>query len=129
MASRKRLYDSFRVRTSGMPWHARGAAVDFHLCGTVVARCVPRFNKNPSYHTVLAFTNRNFPVRGRIFWAFDLLPAAEGSSIDPTKTLNRGTTREPAPFQFRVCARHPDVERITESESADADLRLREWEY
>ena len=75
------------------------------------------------------FTNRNFPVRGRIFWAFDLLPAAEGSSIDPTKTLNRGTTREPAPFQFRVRARHPDVERIIDSESADADLRLKEWEY
>ena len=79
---------------------------------------------------ILAFTNRNFPVRvGRIFWAFDLLPAAEGSSIDPTKTLNRGTTREPVPFQFRVRARHPDVERIIESESADADLRLKAWEY
>jgi hypothetical protein len=92
-----------------------------------VARCVPRSTR--ILLAILAFTNRNFPMRGRIFWAFDLLPAAEGSSIDPTKTLNRGTTREPAPFQFRVRARHPDVERIIDSESADADLRLKEWEY
>jgi hypothetical protein len=68
-------------------------------------------------------------ARGRIFWAFDLLPAAEGSSIDPTKTVNRGATCEPAPFEFRVRTRHPDVERIIETESADADLRLKEWEY
>jgi hypothetical protein len=65
----------------------------------------------------------------RIFWAFDVLPAVEGSSIDHTKTIHRGITREPAPFQFRVRARHPDVERIIESESAYADLRLKEWEY
>lgn len=65
----------------------------------------------------------------RIFWAFDVLPAVEGSSIDSTKTISRGITREPAPFQFRVRARHPEVERIIESESADADLRLKEWEY
>ena len=61
-----------------------------------------------------------------------MLPAVEGegsSSIDPTKTIHRGITREPAPFQFRLRARHPDVERIIESESADADLRLKEWEY
>lgn len=68
-------------------------------------------------------------VHCRIFWAFDILPAAEGSNIDPAKTVYRGTTREPAPFQFRVRPRHPDVERIIESESADADLRLKEWEY
>jgi len=60
---------------------------------------------------------------------FDVLPSAEGSSIGPTKTVNRGATREPAPFQFCMRARHPDVERIIESESADADLRLKEWEY
>jgi hypothetical protein len=36
---------------------------------------------------------------------------------------------EPAPFQFRVRPRHPDVERIIESESANADLHLKEWEY
>ena len=66
---------------------------------------------------------------GRIFWAFDVLPVpGEGGSIDSTKTINRGITRDPAPFQFRVRARHPDVERIIESESADADLRLKEWE-
>ena len=65
----------------------------------------------------------------RIFWAFDVLPAVEGSSIDHTKTINRGITREPVPFQFRVRARHADVERIIESEGAYADLRLKEWEY
>jgi hypothetical protein len=68
-------------------------------------------------------------VRGRIFWAFDLYPAVEGSSIDPAETLDHGVIREPAPFQFRVCPRHSDVERIIESESAYADLHLKEWEY
>jgi hypothetical protein len=65
----------------------------------------------------------------RIFWAFNLLPVAEGDTIDPTKTLNRGTTREPAPFQLRVQVRHPDVERIIKTESTDADVRLKDWEY
>lgn len=68
-------------------------------------------------------------IRGRIFWAFDLYPAVEGSSIDPAKTLYHGIVCEPAPFQFRVRPRHPDVERIIESESAYADLHLKEWEY
>src|SRR6267154_64838 len=68
-------------------------------------------------------------VHCRIFWAFGIFHAAEGSNIDPTKTVNPGTTREPAPFQLRVRTRHPEVERIIESESADADLRLKEWEY
>jgi len=68
-------------------------------------------------------------VCGRIFWAFDVFAPAEGSGIDHTKTIHRGITREPAQFQFRVRARHPDVERIIESESAYADLRLKEWEY
>jgi len=80
----------------------------------------------PGMHVALQST---FISMARIFWAFDMLPSAEGSNIDPTKTVNRGTTREPAPFQFRVRARHHDVERIIESESADADLRLKEWEY
>jgi len=80
----------------------------------------------PGMHVALQST---FISVARIFWAFDLLPADEGGIIDPTKTLNRGTTREPAPFQFRVRARHLDVERIIGSESADADLRLKEWEY
>jgi hypothetical protein len=71
-------------------------------------------------------------VTKRIFWAFDLLPAtaAKGdNTIDPTKTFNRGKTREPAPFEFRVRVRHPEVERIIEAESADAEVRLKEWEY
>lgn len=49
--------------------------------------------------------------------------------MDPTKTINLGQTREPAPFQFRVCVRHPEVERMIGIESAGADLRLKEWEY
>jgi len=70
-----------------------------------------------------------FISMARIFWAFDLYPAVEGSSIDPAKTLYHGIMCEPAPFQFRVRPRHPDVERIIESESANADLHLKEWEY
>jgi hypothetical protein len=68
-------------------------------------------------------------LRARILWAFDLHPAADGGTIDPTKMLNLGQTREPAPFQICVRARHPEAERIIEAESADADLRLKEWEY
>jgi hypothetical protein len=107
-----------------LSWHARGAPVNFHLHGTVCSR----FNDTPysvPYFSLPIVTL----VNCRIFWAFDILPSAEGSKIDPTKTVNRGMTREPAPFQLRVRTRHPDVERIIESESADADLRLKEWEY
>ena len=106
-----------------MSWHARGAAVNFHLHGTVCPRTIDTPSYSAPYFNLLTF------VHCRIFWAFDILPSTEGSKIDPTKTVNRGMTREPAPFQFRVRARHPDVERIIESESADADLRLKDWEY
>lgn len=105
-----------------MSWHACGAPNDIYLHGTVRTK----FINNSSHRRV---TNLNFLFRGRIFWAFDVLPAVEGTSIDPTKTISRGITREPAPFQFRVRTRHRDVERIIESQSADADLRLKEWEY
>lgn len=91
-----------------------------------MARWAPGLLYNSSHRRV---TDRNLLFVGRIFWAFDVLPAVEGSSIDSTKTISRGITREPAPFRFRVRARHSDVERIIESESADADLRLKEWEY
>jgi Cytochrome P450 len=90
-----------------------------------MARCVPGLVITLPTVVLLIVTF----LRDRIFWAFDVLPAVEGSSIDSTKTISRGITREPAPFQFRVRARHPDVERIIESESADADIRLKEWEY
>jgi hypothetical protein len=69
-----------------------------------------------------------FVIR-RIFWAFDLYPAVEGSTIDPAKILTHGMIRGPVPFQFHVSPRHPDVERIIESESAYADLHLKEWEF
>ncbi|KAI0301395.1 cytochrome P450 [Russula brevipes] len=65
----------------------------------------------------------------RILWAFDLLPPSDGSAIDTTKTRTIGLTREPALFLLSVRARHVDVERIIEAESAEADLRLQEWEY
>ncbi|KAH9956358.1 cytochrome P450 [Russula dissimulans] len=80
----------------------------------------------PGMHVALRST---FISVARIFWAFDLLPAADGRIIDPTKTVDRGATRESAPFQFHLRVRHPDVERIVEAESAEADLRLKEWEY
>jgi hypothetical protein len=105
-----------------MSWYARGAPVDFHFHGTVGSR----INNNLFLLTIQL--TKPF-VRGRIFWAFNLHPAVEGSNIDPAKILNHGVIREPAPFQFRVCPRHPDVERIIESESAYADLHLKEWEY
>lgn len=102
----------WRSKQHSSPWH--GANQDYYC-------------NNSSHRRV---TNRTiFFVRGRIFWAFDILPAVEGSSVDSNKAISRGITREPAPFQFRVRSRHPEVERIIESESADADLRLKEWEY
>lgn len=107
-----------------MSWHARGAPNDIHRHGTVRTRNY--YSKNASNPVV---TNRNVFVRGRIFWAFDVLPAVKGSSINFTKTISRGITREAAPFQFHVRSRHSDVELIIESESADADLHLKEWEY
>lgn len=109
-----------------MSWYTRCAPVDFHFHGTVG----PRIDNN--FFFTLHLTRIQLTimfVRGRIFWAFDLYPAAEGGSIDPEKTLYHGIIREPAPFQFRVCPRHPDVERLIESESAFADLHLKEWEY
>ncbi len=119
--SRKRVYDSFRVRTTRLSRNARGTPIYFHLLSTVCSR-------NPPHRTRLIVTLL-VSAGGRIFWAFDVLPATEGSSIDHTKTVHRGITREPAEFQFRVRSRHPDVERIIDSESAYADLRLKEWEY
>ena len=69
-------------------------------------------------------------MRVRIFWAFDIIPSAECSNIDLTKPLvSRKSLCEPVPFEFRVRARHPGIERIIESEGAVADLRLKEWEY
>jgi hypothetical protein len=109
-----------------MSGHACGAPNDIHLPGTVRTGII---NDSTLLTVTVVLPIMTFFVRGRIFWAFDVLPAVEGSSIDNTKTISRGITREPAPFQFRVRARHPDVERIIESESADADLGLKEWEY
>jgi hypothetical protein len=108
-----------------MSWHKRGAPVDFHFHGTVC----PGINNNLFYLHMARIQLTITFVRGRIFWAFDLYPAVEGSSIDPAKILYHGIMSEPASFQFHVRPRHPDVERIIESESADADLHLKEWEY
>ena len=108
-----------------MSGHTRGVPVDVHFHGTVC----PRINNNLYYLDMTRIQLTITFVRGRIFWAFDLYPAVEGGSIDPAKTLYHGIMCEPAPFQFRVRPRHPDVERIIESESANADLHLKEWEY
>ena len=104
-----------------MPRHACGAPDDIYLHGAASTIIIISSHRR--------ITNRAVTFRWRIFWAFDVLPAVKGSSIDSTKTISRGITHEPAPFQFRVCARHPEVERIIESESAGADIRLKEWEY
>jgi hypothetical protein len=65
----------------------------------------------------------------RILWAFDVRPAADGSPVDPTKTVNLGLTRIPAPFHISVDVRHADARRVIENESHDAEITLREWEY
>jgi len=81
----------------------------------------------PGMHVALQLI---FISMARIFWAFDIIPSAECSNIDLTKPLvSRKSLCEPVPFEFRVRARHPDIERIIESEGAVADLRLKEWEY
>jgi hypothetical protein len=104
---------------------ARGTPVNVYFRCTVR----PGFDDQPFSPGLGSTASHRESVCCRIFWAFDLLPAADGRIIDPTKTVDRGATREPAPFQFHLRVRHPDVERIVEAESAEADLRLKEWEY
>jgi len=122
---RWRLHHPLRVRTARLSWHACGAPVGVHLHGTVRPgdNCLVQLVRAPNLRLLIV------GLHGSIFWAFDLLPATDGSTIDPTKMINLGQTREPAPFQLRVRVRHPEVERKIEIESADADLRLKEWEY
>ena len=66
---------------------------------------------------------------GRILWAFDVLPAADGTPVDPTKSVNLGLIPMPAPFCISVQVRHAEARALIESESRDAEIRLREWEY
>ena len=123
---RRQLHRPLRVRTTRLSWHACSAPVGVHLYGTVRPTgniCLVQLVRAPNPRLLI------LGLHGSIFWAFDLLPAADGSTIDPTKTINLGQTREPAPFQFRVCVRHPEVEHMIGIESAGADLRLKEWEY
>jgi hypothetical protein len=104
---------TWRSSRFSSPWH--GVSQDQQITSSHL--------RTTRFQLIVNFVVAGFSGRSTSF------PAVEGSSIDPTKTIYRGITREPAPFQFRVRARHPDVERIIESESADADLRLKEWEY
>ncbi|KAH9023345.1 cytochrome P450 [Lactarius pseudohatsudake] len=57
-------------------------------------------------------------------------PAADGSRVDPTKTVNLGSARIPAPFHISVSVRtrvmHCASSRMR---GRDAELRLREWEF
>jgi hypothetical protein len=123
---RWRLHLALRFRTTRLSWHARCAPVNLYLHSTV--RSGGNYCPAPLDGDSLVYLLME-SIWARIFWAFDLLPAADGSTIDPTKSLNLGQTREPAPFQIRVRVRHPEAERIIEAESADADIRLTEWEY
>ncbi|KAH9077584.1 cytochrome P450 [Lactarius deliciosus] len=80
----------------------------------------------PGIHVALQST---FISVARILWAFDVRPAADGSRVDLTKTVNLGLTRIPAPFHISVSVRHAGALRLIENESRDAELRLTEWEY
>ncbi|KAI0041114.1 cytochrome P450 [Auriscalpium vulgare] len=68
-------------------------------------------------------------LQSSLFWAFDILPPASGILPDPDKYTNVGLTRGPEPFNYRVRPRHVDVAKILEEEGAEADVRLKEWEY
>ncbi|KAI0055361.1 cytochrome P450 [Artomyces pyxidatus] len=70
-----------------------------------------------------------FIVVARILWAFDLVKAADGALPDVDAVVGQGLTQGPAPFRFEVRVRHPDAVRIIEAEGAEADVRLKEWEY
>ncbi|KAH8990855.1 cytochrome P450 [Lactarius akahatsu] len=80
----------------------------------------------PGIHVALQST---FISVARILWAFDIRPAADGSRVDATKTVNLGLARIPAPFYISVSVRHEHALRLIENESRDAELRLREWEF
>lgn len=80
----------------------------------------------PGMHIALHST---FISVARILWAFDVHPVADDSPVDPTKSVNLGLTRMPAPFHISVNVRHAEARRLIENESHDAEIRLREWEY
>ncbi|KAI0055363.1 cytochrome P450 [Artomyces pyxidatus] len=80
----------------------------------------------PGMHVALKST---FIVIARILWAFDLLPGPDGVLPDADAFTFLGLTRVPAPFRFSVRARHPDAVRVIEEEGAEADVRLKEWQY
>ncbi|KAH8986988.1 cytochrome P450 [Lactarius hatsudake] len=52
-----------------------------------------------------------------------------GVASTPTKTVDLGLTRMPAPFHISVSVRHAGALRLIENENRDAELRLREWEF
>lgn len=88
-----------------------GMHVALQMTFIAMARCVPGMNTITTLPTLMLLIHI-FLVRGRIFWAFDVLPAVEGSRIDSTKTLSRGITREPESFQFRMRAQRGTYYRV-----------------
>ncbi|KAI0298398.1 cytochrome P450 [Multifurca ochricompacta] len=80
----------------------------------------------PGMHVALQST---FISIARILWAFDLSPPEGGSLPDYRKAQSLGKTRLPPPYQICVRPRHAEVERIIAAESAEAKIRLKEWEY
>ena len=104
-----------------MPGHAYWASVDFYFHRSV------RIGLPLWWPPVPCAKSRS--VSRRILWAFDVRPAADGSPVDPTKSVSLGLTRMPAPFYFSAHLRHAEARALIENESRDAEIRLREWEY
>ena len=121
--SRGRVYYAVRIWATRVPRHARWTPVDFYLHRSVR-------NSAQVRRVDLPFPGANWGLSScRILWAFEVRRAADGSPVDPTKTVNLGLTRMPAPFHISVRARHAGARHLIESESHDAEIRLREWEY
>ncbi|OBZ76274.1 Fumitremorgin C synthase [Grifola frondosa] len=67
----------------------------------------------------------------RILWAFDVEPVRDeqGRAVlpDPDAFRFMGLSRVPEPFRFTLRPRTPDVVRIIDAETAEAEERLKEW--
>jgi hypothetical protein len=74
----------------------------------------------------------HFSTAFRILWAFDIIPVVgpDDKEIlpDPEDFVSSGIFRGPKPFKFVARPRSAVAAKIVETEAAEADLQLLEWQ-